>query len=193
MSLPTRRALVFDTPQRTPKRARMTPAKRKMQIPKSLLPEMKQYTKPGLTSTGTNFAESSVLTDLSQADNSNAFIGAKFRAKRLRFNYSFENVTGLSRVIIYIPKNPSAAFGAVITGPTEIVDTQLYTVLYERFVPADASTISGTLDVPMNIHCELDKFGLTPQRNDIRVFVFNSGGGVARSGQCSYGLWFTDN
>lgn len=199
-STSARRALLFDTPMRPTKRSRTTRARRRMssRVPRSLLPEMKQYQVSSLSSAVTSFAVSSVPTDLSQGDGGDQFIGNKCRIKRLRVYYDMSlgatgHDGGAVRVMVYIPKRPSTA---VTTSPilssTDPIDNDFYTVLADRIVPTGESVAAGTMDVKMNLPILFNKTGDTVYRNDLRVGIFAKNATSGLNTNMAYSVWFTD-
>lgn len=191
-----RRTLLFDTPARPFKRARRSskakPKATAMTIPRSLLPETKQFTKSALTSSLTSNAYSTIGADITQGDSSAQIIGSKFRIKRLRVMYNFNSVTQPSRIVVYISKRPSQS-PSVVNNMTTALDTNLYTVLYERLIPDDSAYQVGTFDVPMNLQVELDVNGAVVYKNDIRICVYSLSNGTNVQSNCGYSIWYTDN
>lgn len=188
-----KRAL-FTTPSRsTPKRRRITPQTRQvMRIPRSLLPETKQFIRSILTGT-TNTAYSSIYQDMSQGDDGTQFVGTKFRMLRLRVMYDFSqlSLTEGVRMSVVIPKNPSVV-PSLLSAITPW-DTQQYTVLFDRIVGDDTSLVTGTFDVKGPITLEGDSSGFTPLRNNVIVYFQSASSGANLASKVNYQMWFTDN
>lgn len=189
-----KRAL-FTTPSRSNKRRKTTKKSAPMRIPKSLLPEMKQFTKDGL-SASTNYAYSSIYSDMTQGDDADDFIGSKFTLKRLRVIYDYSDLAAsLSegvRISVVIPKNPSSL--PTLTNHIKVWDTQQFTVLFDRILPKDASMLAGTFDVTGPIHMEGINTGTTPLRNNVHIYVHsaNNGSNIGNVVRVSYQMWYTD-
>lgn len=192
--MPVRRAL-FQTPQRPTKRRRMTKKKAPMRIPKSMLPEMKQYTTTGL-SASTNYAYLSLYGSMTQGDGSDQFVGSKFTLKRFRFMYDYSDLSATLtegvRISVVIPKDPSIT--PTITDHIDPWDTQNYTVLYDSVLPKDPSCLAGTFDVTGPIHMQGSSGGTSPLRNAVHLYVHSAGLGstLASPSRCSSSVWFTD-
>lgn len=191
---------LFDTPMRPTKRRRITKTQRRgrpapMRVPRYLLPEVKQFVRTFLTDFGTNNCESSIGVDMTQGDGGNEFVGHRIRALRLRVNYDLTGITPTStgfRIVVLMPKRPSAPALTVPTNTTDPIVTQTYTVLFERFIPNDPSSKVGTFDVPLNFNIELDGGGTTVQKNDLRIVGVAAGNGSAMRLDIGYALWYTD-
>lgn len=164
-------------------------------IPRSLLPEMKQFL--SLTSfsvLNADCATQKVAGSIAQGDGGNQFIGSKIRGYRLRILYDYSNLTltDAVRLSVVIPKDPGAtAFVNDVVEPWESND---FTVLYDTVLANDPSQLSGIVDItgPWNI-----EYSVNPaivRRNDIAVVVFSAGAAtnLASSSNIRYTLWYTD-
>lgn len=187
---------LFQTPTRASKRSKTSKSSTKsttMKIPRSLMPETKQYVSSILSSATTNYAYASIPSSISQGDDGNDFIGSKFRISRIRVNYDFSQLSLTSgvRVSVVIPKDPSTY--PILTSTIQQWDTQTYTVLHDMILPDSPDTATGTFDVtgPINVH--MSSAGSTPLRNNVYLFVYSTGNGSALQTDFSYSVWFTDN
>jgi len=193
---PTAKRALFQTPSRTAKRTKtMTTRRAATRIPKSLMPEMKQFI-PGiaLIATSTNAAWGSIPTSLTQGDNSANFDGSKFRIARIRVMYDFSTLVGSAtegvRISVVIPKDPTAGMSFPANAHTPW-DTTSQTVLHEILLPRDLATSAGTFDVTGPINCELNSTGTTPLRNDVNVVAQSAFQGAPLTSCVSYAVWFT--
>lgn len=190
----TRRAL-FTTPARPTKRRRTTPARRQapMRIPKSLMPEMKQYYRNTLVTNGTSYAYSEIPLDMAQGDTSQNFDGAKFRIHRIRVNYDFSqaSLSGGVRMMLIIPKDVSFNPTALISSARDQIDTNLHTVLFDRLVSDDLMTAAGTFDWKGPLNVEMNVSGTAAQRNNVFLYVYGNNAGLALRDDFSYSVWFT--
>lgn len=188
---------LFTAPGRPRKRRRMTgPARRR--IPRSLLPEMKQYRKNSMSNSqllaSPSHISSSIGVDLSQGTQGQQFVGSKFRAVRLRCHYDFTAATASQiRIFCLIAKNPSDDITvSPITNAKNQLSSDDYTVLFDRFIPNGENVNVGSFDVPMRIHVEMNNAGTLVRRNDIRLYAIADGVGTLAVNQMTYSLWFTD-
>lgn len=196
MPLSVKRSL-FQTPTRVTKRRRITPRstmsrRMPMRIPKSILPETKNFVQNNLTNTTTNICYSSIPTDMTQGDGGNEFIGKKFRVLRIRVNYDFSQltVTEAVRFSVLINKDPST-FNLLINARDQW-DTADRTILYDMILPDSPDTAAGTFDVVGPINVELNQIGNIPLRNNIIIYAHSAGNGVALAGDITYQVWYTD-
>lgn len=204
MSAPSaRRALLFDTPMRPTKRMRTSKSRRSrpMRLPRSLLPEMKQFTASQLTSSTTGFASSSVATDMNQGTLGSEFVGKTFRVKRLRLYYDMAKSTPTGydgsaiRLFVYISKRPGTVLTSPLVGSSvDPVDGEFFTVFADRIVPTGENTNAGTIDVKMNLPIDTGDNGTFVYRNDLRVAIFANGAtsGSTLNTNVGYTVWFTD-
>lgn len=191
MSTPSAKRSLFQTPTRAAKRRKASAKKPLMRIPKSLLPETKQFIKSSLTNGDTDFAYSSIPTDMTQGDGGNEFLGAKFRIQRIRVFYDIDTTLSKGvRIAVAIPKDPSGVVG--VTNEREAFNTHQDTVLYDMLLPNDPSCLSGTFDVVGPINVELNAAGTTPLRNNIQVYVHSDNVGLTLTGDVGYCVWYTD-
>lgn len=195
---------VYDTPVRPRKRARTTTlaprrlfgsvSKPSYRVPRSLLPEMKQFTRSSLTGSATDFAESQIITVMTQGDDGNQFVGTKITAKRLRVLYNYSTLdAGAVRILVYIPKNPiegTSPFSDIHVP----VDTHRFTVLYDRILNTRGgdAICSGHFDVKLNHQIETLLGGTSPIKNNIRIRVHAVGNGATVQNNTGYALWYTD-
>lgn len=190
----TRRAL-FTPSTRSTKRQRTTYGSRAtMKIPKSLLPEMKQYIGSLTNGSGSPREVERIPESMSQGLDANQFIGSKFTAKRLRVYYDFTGKlpTAAYRIVLYIPKDPSGA-ASIPFNSVAPVNTHEVTVLFDRVIPIHSSTCCGTFDVPMNVACEFNTGGTGVRKNNLSLGVFYGDlAGSSMAGSVQYSLWFTD-
>lgn len=169
-----------------------------MRIPRSLLPEMKQYTKSFLTQGTATTAQSYIPQDMAQGDGSNEFVGHKFRVMRLRVHYDFSDAvvtTGGIRIVVYIPKNPSELTFPIGNNVSPI-DTTRYTVLKDLQLPGDPSRLAGWFDVKGPINVELDLTGSVLRKNALGINVVsrdNQSSATYLNNRTTYSLWYTDN
>lgn len=195
---------VYDTPARPRKRARTTTlaprrlfgsvSKPSYRVPRSLLPEMKQYTVTALGFGDQDYASSSVIQDMTQGDDGNQFVGTKITAKRLRVLYNYSNFTaGAVRMLVYIPKDASDG-NPPVSAIHHPVDTHRHTVLYDRILNTRGgdAILSGHFDVKLNHQIETLLGGTTAVKNNIRIFVYSAGNGLIVRTITAYALWYTD-
>lgn len=186
---------LFTTPTRTPKRRRTASSKKSttMKIPRSLLPETKQFIQTNSMSSVTNGAYQSIPGAMTQGDLGDDYTGSKFRIKRLRVYYDFTQLTltDAVRISVVIPK-VAGSLGLPLVN-VDPWDTDSYTVLHDMLLPDAQECLAGTFDVTGPINVELNKTGL-PTRNDIFVVAVSAGSGaaIANIGVMRYCLWFTD-
>lgn len=166
-----------------------------MKIPRSLLPELKQFARAGLANTTTNYAWASIYTDMIQGDASNQFLGRGFRLKRLRIFYDYSQLA-LSegvRISVVIPK---ATFGAVVPLVNHIdpYNPNQSTVLFDRILPDAAEVLAGTFDVIGPINVEGDTTGVNVRRNDVQIYVHSASNGtnIGSTVNIAYQMWYTD-
>lgn len=200
MSTPSaRRALLFDTPVRPAKRARVTKNSRKktMRIPRSLLPEMKHFSANSLNASDTNHAESNLTSLIVQGDDFNQFIGSKFRFHRLRVNYDFTGVAGLTQGIRILLVRHHASYTPSPTGwstTNQQPDFNRDIILFDRMVPTDNSTRTGTFDVPLRMLVKKwSTGGVFNADVALSIVVVSPSTGAAIQSRVGYTVWFTDN
>lgn len=188
-----KRAL-FQTPTRSSKRRKTSSKKPTMRIPKSLLPETKQYVRNSLTSSTTNEGYSSIAKDMSQGSTGDDFIGSKFRVQRIRVNYDIQSSVTLTegvRITVLIPKR--AGFPPVLSPRANSQwDTHVFTVLHDLLLPDDPSTRTGTFDVVGPINVETNSADSIVMRNDIHILAHSAGAGADLASTISYAVWYTD-
>lgn len=162
-----------------------------MKIPRSLLPETKNYI-GSLSNNTTSSAYSSIPGDMSQGDDGSQFIGQKFRMTRLRVHYDFSQLpfSEACRVSVLIPKDPT-------TTPTGLNavsqwDTSVYTVLHDMLLPDSPETLAGTFDVVGPINVEMNSLGTGTLRNNIWIYAHSASAGAAMAPKVTYQVWFTD-
>lgn len=188
MSPVAKRAL-FTTPSRSAKRVKRT--KTVMKIPRSLLPETKNYIGT-LTNTATSSAYSSIPLDMTQGDDGSQFLGQKFRMTRLRVNYDFSQLpfSEAVRVTVLIPKDPTTT--PSILNAASQWDTSVYTVLHDMILPDAPEALAGTFDVVGPINVDMNSAGTSVLRNNIWIYCFSASAGTAMAPKVLYQLWFTD-
>jgi hypothetical protein len=163
-----------------------------MRVPAYLKPETKQFCTTVLSTGNTNDTYSSILLDMTQGDDGDRFIGCKFRVQRLRVNYDFTGLTLTSGIRMSVVISKSAATTPAIFSSRQQWDTDRFTVLHDMLLPTDDSVRCGTFDVTGPINCELDKTGGVALRNNIWVYAYSTGQGVAMRQDISYAVSFTD-
>lgn len=201
---------LYDTPARPRKRARTTTlaprrlfgsvSRPRYRIPRSLLPEMKQFVKTQLFGANADEAYSSIPLDLTQGDDGNQFVGTKIRIKRLRVMYDFTGystpTTTAIRISVVIPKDvnfPPAA-GTIVSNRYTPINTHDYTVLHDRLVPlASGDYRVGQFDVTMNLPVEFSLGGTSVRKNDLIVIAYSPGNGTAARAIMGYAVWYTDS
>jgi len=191
MSPSVKRAL-FQTPTRRSKRVKTsTSMKTVMKVPKSMIPETKQYIASALAFSSSNYSYSSIPTDMSQGDSSEQFIGSKFRLMRLRVNYDWSALTLIEavRISVVIPKDPTTA--PVLSSASRQWDTTAFTVLHDMLLPKDPAVAAGTFDVTGPINCEMNSTGTSPLRNNVYIYVHSGTNGAALATDVTYSCWFT--
>lgn len=192
--MPSAKRSLFQTPTRVTKRRR-SPSKKSvsMRVPKSLLPETKNFIQDSLTNNSTSYAYSSVPSDMGQGDGGNQFIGQKFRMLRLRVNYDFTQltITEAVRVSIVMPKDPSTI--PTLTASLAQWDTSNFTVLHDLLLPDAAEVAAGTFDVTGPLNVEMNSSGTTPLRNNIYIYVHTAGLGATIRFNFGYQIWYTDS
>jgi len=190
---------LFTTPSRAKRQKTMgtvTCKSAPMKIPKSLLPETKQFTSSVVNeATGTDTCSDRIPIRMNQGNDSDQFIGSKFRIQRVRVHYDF---TGLSlsrghRIMLVIPKDPTGGSFPISSNVTNQVDTDEWTVLHDQLMSNDMGLRSGTFDWSGPLNVEMNKTGSTPVRNNLMLCAFSAGNGVAMSARMGYSVWFTDN
>ena len=190
---------LFTTPSRVKRQkttGAMTRKSTTMQIPKSLLPETKQYILGfEITQSTVNSTWSSIPTDMFQGDDASQFIGSKFRIQRIRVHYDY---TGLAmdrgfRMMLVIPKDPSLTAPVPIGSEFDEVDTDQYTVLHDQLMSNDSSLRAGTFDWTGPLNVEMNKSGVTPLRNNVFLYIYSTGAGGLVQFRTKYAVWFTDN
>jgi len=192
---PTAKRALFQTPTRSNKRSRTMKARGmavgSSKIPKALLPETKQYLAASLSTSGFSDAYSPIPEQMTQGDSGSEFLGSKFRVMRLRVNYDWSaiSLSGAVRLSVVIPKDPTT--NPALTSSRQQWDTNTYTVLHDMLIPPDSSLTAGTFDVKGPINVEMDATGSAPRRNNICIYVFNTGNGAALASDISYSCWFT--
>lgn len=193
--MPVKRSL-FQTPTRVSKRRKTTSSKKTslMKIPRSLLPEVKHYTQSISFTTTTHTAYQSVSNTVLQGDDSDDYVGSKFRMLRLRCFYDFTGGT-LSegvRMCVVIPKDPTTA--PSIGSAVQPWDNTSYTVLHDMLLPNDKSVLAGTFDVTGPINVEMNLTSSVVQRNNIFVYLYsqNAAGVIGDITNFRYEMWFTD-
>ena len=195
MSTPSaRRALIFDTPGRPAKRARKTT--RRMRIPRSLLPEMKHAPFTSLSSTSTNYSYRDVGSLPTQGDDSDQFVGTRYRLQRLRVNYDFTSLSPTSAIRILVTKGQSsqtpslASFSSAAGQP----DYDREQVLFDRILSRDDATKAGTFDVRLrNLLMKRYSNGSFIVGDTVYLSVYGVGLGSALSGDFAGTVWYTDN
>lgn len=196
MSTPTAKRSLFQTPVRSRKRQRTMGKKQRttMKIPKSLLPETKMYSRVNLSNIALNAAFSSIPQDLTQGDNSDNFVGSKFRIQRIRVWYDFSQISLSSglRVVAVIPKDPSAAPVSVVTTSTTPINTREFTVLHDMLLPDSVDTASGTFDITGPINVEMNNTGTSVFKNNLWLFVWAATTNTQLQDSFSYQVWYTD-
>ena len=135
---------------------------------------------------------------MNQGNDSDQFIGSKFRIQRIRVNYDLTTLTLTSgfRMMLVIPKDPNVSFatsGVPIFTTSDQVNTDEYTVLHDQLMSNDASLRAGTFDWVGPLNVEMNKAGTTCQRNNVHLFFFSDSAGTDANTQITYSVWFTDN
>lgn len=194
VSTPTRtkRRLDFSTP-RSSKKGRAAP---RMRVPRSLLPEVKQYIRPALTNgpPGGTTASSLITTDMSQGDASNQFIGSKFRIKRIRVHYDFSDIASVTegfRISVVLSKNASLAIPGLANSVSPW-DTNQIRVLHDLQLSSALEHRAGTFDVTGPFLCTTNFAGTQPITNNIQVQARNFGKAADMATRMSYTVWYTD-
>jgi len=187
--MPSTKRRLFGTPG-TPKR-RKTTAKVVARIPKALLPEMKQFIVGNLSSDdGTSRAWSSIPVDMSQGDASSQFDGSRFRIAKIRvyYNYTQISLTDAIRLSVVIPKDVSATPSTTGDNPW---DTNINTVLYDKFVSHDLLNQAGYFDVTGPINVDMSTTGTSCLRNAVHIHVSSTSKGNNMRFNTAYAVWFT--
>lgn len=192
MSTSSAKRSLFNTPSRATKRRKASNATA-MRIPRSLMPETRQFTQSATTGSFASYTSSVIPQDMMQGDGGSQFTGSKFRMTRLRVHYDYSNLTLTSgvRIIVYIPKDPSGGPLPIVNSTTPI-NTRQTTVLYDRLLPDDPSMLAGTFDVMGPINVEMNEAGTAALKNNITLVVLSNGSGPALRNATSYAVWFTD-
>lgn len=193
MSTPTAKRSLFQTPTRAAKRRKASAKKPSMRIPRSLLPETKQYLQSSLTNATTNAAYSFIPIDMTQGVQSTQFLGSKFRISRIRVFYDVDSSITLTkgvRISVLMNKDPSSTPSL----SSELIpwDTTSNTVVHDMFLPNDPGLRTGTFDVVGPFNVEMSTTGSNCQRNNLTVWIQSAGVGAALRTQVSYAVWYTD-
>lgn len=192
-----RRAL-FVTPVRPTKRRRLAPPRRRRpppRIPKSMLPEMKNFRSGTLSTSGSNYAYSSISNTIVQGDDGNDYIGSKYRMHRIRvmYDYSQLSLTSAVRLMLVITKDPSTTPTAILSSATTPVDPHSYTVLHDMLLPDSPDALAGTFDWTGPLNVEMSQIGGTVLRNNVWLLAYSTSNGTNISSKTSFSVWFTDN
>lgn len=185
----------YHAPSRHAKRAkRYTKPYQRMKIPRSLIPETKQFYRDSLQSLGTDYSYSVITSDMSQGDAGSQFLGSHMRVMRVRVYYDFSDyVTALFegvRLSLYIPKNPTGVVAQA--NARDPWDKHLVTPLHEILLPKDASALTGVFDWTGPVNVEFDAAGIGALRNALVLQVCSTGNATNLGSRLSYVVWYTE-
>lgn len=187
-----KRAL-FTTPSSRTKRRKATPrSKPRMSIPRSLLPETKQFSGAASVVLNTNVTCQQLTAAMTQGDRGDEFSGSKWRMLRMRIFYDFSqlSLTEGVRMSVVIPKDPNVT--PSLTSAIAQWDTRSTTVLFDRLVGDDTALVTGTFDVVGPINVELNQGGTGALRNNIWIYFHSANSGTAMSSKNTFSVWYTD-
>lgn len=185
----------YHAPLRDTKRSKRSPKKfQRTKIPRSLMPETKQYFQDSLTNPSINYAYSVITSDMSQGDSGSQFIGSHMRVLRIRCYYDFSDYTASLfegvRLSLYIPKNPTGIIAQ--NNARDPWDKHLVTPLHEMLLPRDTAALTGVFDWTGPVNVEFDSAGTGALRNALVLQVTSNGSGVNLASRLSYVVWYTE-
>jgi len=192
LSNPYRRRLHV-TPSSSKRRKVMT----QTSIPKSLMPELKQFIRTGALSSIFNSAYTSVPVSMGAGTSGVAFLGSKFRIERVRVYYDYSGITVTEgiRMALGIPKDPSnlTILETGANSTTLPANMRKVTILKERFLKTDGSDLNGFLEWKGPLNVEMDDAGAVALKNNLifQVNSANAGSDLAASGVQAIEVLFT--
>lgn len=191
MPLSSVKRRLFTTPTKAKRRKTTTT----MRVPKSLLPETKQYTKTMLTGSSTDYTFSHVPDDMIQGYFGNEYVGSKFKIQRLKINYDWtaqvSTMTSGIRMVVGICKDPSVAAHDHVTGVTAQIDHRAVTVLAERYFQPTLDDCCGSIDLKLPLNVEMSSTGSNVMKNNVFIIFYCPGKGTALKTLITYSSYFT--